>query len=61
MIVKIIVGILFIGIFASLTSALIALLRGDETGKMLKSLTIRIALSVLVLIILVVSRLFGFI
>ena len=62
MVVKIIVILLFVFIFVSLASALFSLLseRGSS-DKMLKALTVRIALSILIFILLLGANAVGWI
>jgi hypothetical protein len=58
---KIIVLILLAFVLVSLASALVAMARGDQSDKMVKSLTWRIGLSVLIFVLLMVGQKLGFI
>ena len=61
MLFKIIVLILLAFVLVSLASALVAMARGDQSDKMVKSLTWRIGLSVLIFVLLMVGQKLGFI
>ena len=56
----VIISLLFI-VLISLASALIAMTKGDKSDKMLKSLSWRIGLSVLIFILLLIGQAMGFI
>jgi hypothetical protein len=58
---KIIVLLLLAFVLVSLGSALVAMARGDQSDRMVKSLTWRIGLSVLIFVLLMVGQKLGFI
>ena len=61
MIFKIVILSLLFIVIVSLTSALIAMSKGDKSDKMVKSLSWRIGLSVLIFILLLIGQAMGFI
>ncbi len=61
MIFKIVILSLLLVVLISLGSALVAMARGDKSDKMLKSLSWRIGLSVLIFILLLIGQAMGFI
>jgi len=61
MIFKIVILSLLFIVLISLGSALVAMAKGDKSDKMLKSLTWRIGLSVLIFILLLIGQAMGFI
>jgi hypothetical protein len=61
MIFKIIILSLLIVVLISLGSALVAMAKGDNSGKMLKALTWRIGLSVFIFILLLIGQATGLI
>jgi hypothetical protein len=61
MIFKIIILSLLMVVLISLGSALVAMARGDNSGKMLKALTWRIGLSVFIFILLLIGQATGLI
>ena len=61
MVFKILIISLLVLVIASLASALVAMARGDTSGKMVKSLSWRIGLSVSIFILLLIGQAMGFI
>ena len=61
MIFKVVILSLLFVVLISLGSALVAMAKGDRSDKMLKSLTWRIGLSVLIFILLLIGQAMGFI
>jgi len=61
MIFKIFILCLLLVVILSLGSALVAMAKGDKSDKMLKSLTWRIGLSVLIFILLLLGQAMGLI
>jgi hypothetical protein len=61
MIFKIVILSLLLVVIFSLGSALVAMARGDKSGKMLKALTWRIGLSVGIFILLLIGQAMGLI
>ena len=61
MIFKVVILSLLLIVLVSLGSALVAMTKGDRSDKMLKSLTWRIGLSVLIFILLLIGQAMGFI
>lgn len=61
MIFKIVIISLLLVVLISLGSALVAMARGDKSDKMVKALTWRIGLSVLIFILLLIGQAMGFI
>jgi hypothetical protein len=61
MIFKIVILCLLLVVLISLGSALAAMAKGDKSDKMLKSLSWRIGLSVLIFILLLIGQAMGFI
>jgi len=61
MIFKIIILSLLMVVLISLGSALVAMAKGDNSGKMLKALTWRIGLSVFIFILLLIGQATGLI
>jgi len=61
MIFKVVILTLLLVVLISLGSALVAMARGDKSDKMLKSLSWRIGLSVLIFILLLIGQAMGFI
>jgi hypothetical protein len=59
LIYKIIVLFILLLILISLGSALVSMIKGDTSGKMLKSLTWRIGLSVFLFILLIIGQATG--
>lgn len=61
MIFKIVILSLLFVVLISLGSALVAMAKGDKSGKMLRSLTWRIGLSVAIFILLLIGQAMGII
>lgn len=61
MIFKIVILSLLFVVLISLGSALVAMAKGDQSDKMLKSLTWRIGLSVLIFLLLLIGQAMGLI
>jgi len=61
MIFKIVILSLLAVVIISLGSALVAMVKGDQSGKMLRSLTWRIGLSVAIFILLLIGQATGLI
>jgi hypothetical protein len=61
MVFKIVILSLLFVVIISLASALVAMAKGDQSDKMLKSLTWRISLSVLIFILLLIGQATGLI
>ena len=61
MVFKIVILSLLVVVLISLASALVAMAKGDKSDKMLKSLSWRIGLSVLIFILLLIGQAMGFI
>lgn len=61
MVFKIVILSLLVIVVISLVSALVAMAKGDKSDKMLKSLSWRIGLSVLIFILLLIGQAMGFI
>ena len=61
MVFKIVILSLLFVVVISLTSALIAMAKGDKSDKMLKSLSWRIGLSVFIFILLLIGQAMGLI
>ena len=61
MVFKIVILSLLVIVLISLASALVAMAKGDKSDKMLKSLSWRIGLSVLIFILLLIGQAMGFI
>lgn len=59
---KVLIAVVLLGIVASLGQALFAMSSGpDPTGRVVKALTVRISLSVLLFVLLMLSYYFGLI
>ncbi len=61
MVFKIVILSLLVIVLISLASALVAMAKGDKSDKMVKSLSWRIGLSVLIFILLLIGQAMGFI
>ena len=61
MIFKVVILSLLLVVLISLGSALVAMARGDKSDRMLRSLTWRIGLSVLIFILLLIGQAMGLI
>jgi len=61
MVFKIVILSLLFVVLISLGSALVAMVKGDQSDKMVKSLTWRIGLSVLIFILLLIGQAMGLI
>jgi hypothetical protein len=61
MVFKALILILLLVVLASLASALIAMAKGDKSDRMVKSLSWRIGLSVLIFILLLIGQAMGWI
>ncbi len=61
MVFKIVILGLLVVVLISLGSALVAMSKGDQSDKMVKSLSWRIGLSVLIFILLLIGQAMGFI
>jgi len=61
MVFKIVILSLLFVVLISLGSALVAMIKGDQSDKMVKSLTWRIGLSVLIFLLLLIGQAMGLI
>jgi hypothetical protein len=61
MVFKIVILSLLLVVLISLGSALVAMVKGDQSDKMVKSLTWRIGLSVLIFLLLLIGQAMGLI
>jgi hypothetical protein len=61
MVFKIVILSLLFVVLISLASALVAMVKGDQSDKMVKSLTWRIGLSVLIFLLLLIGQAMGLI
>ncbi|MCG6938046.1 MAG: twin transmembrane helix small protein [Gammaproteobacteria bacterium] len=61
MVFKIVILTLLFVVLVSLASALVAMVKGDQSDRMIKSLTWRIGLSILIFLLLLIGQAMGLI